>query len=57
MLGIVYLDQLTGSHHTHTYFITIPDWGSNPGPFDLEPTALTVIPPCFGLVMVYDSTK
>ena len=21
VLGIVYLDQLTGAHHTHTYFI------------------------------------
>ena len=27
-----------------------PDRELNPGHFDLEPTVLTVIPPCFGLI-------
>ena len=27
-------------------------WDSNPGPFDLEPSALTVIPPCFGALFI-----
>ena len=30
-----------------------PDLESNSGPFDLEPTALTVIPPCFSLFIIW----
>ena len=30
MLSIVYLDQLTGARHTHTY-LTTPSWTSEQG--------------------------
>ena len=32
-----------------------PDLESNPGPFDLEPTALIVIPPCFGPYLLFET--
>ena len=33
----------------HLELNAFPDRESNPGPFDLQPTVLTVIPLCFGL--------
>ena len=36
---------------------TFPDLESNPGPFDLEPIALTVIPPCIGCLSAFFQMK
>ena len=50
------------TRHNHQYGLRLeevylelnafPDWDSNPEPFDLEPTALTIIPPCFMAMLV-----
>ena len=32
----------------HSNELRFPDWDLNPGPFDPEPSVLTIVPTCFG---------
>ena len=60
MLGSHLINQM---RRNHQYWLRLEDLylelnvyldpESNPGPFDLEPTAITVIPQCFGKIGLY----
>ena len=52
-------DHQYGLHLEDVYLelSTFPDLKSNPGPFDLEPIALTAIPPCIGCLSAFFQMK